>query len=430
MEAAHPAVRRAARWGGVAAAVLVAGGLATAALLPRLVETARVRSLVVTTVSQALGRPVAFTAIDLEVLPWPAVVVRDVVVAEDPDFGVRPFARLAEARVRLRLWPLLLLRMELGDIVLRRPEVAVVQAASGRWNFASLGVPPAERRRTVRGRGGGGPAAGAVLASRVLLEDGVVTIERPRAAGELELTDMTVTRSTPQCPAPRRRTLSLGRGQVRASFADLRVTASPVTASLAGGRITAAAAAALDTGRLEVSSVALEGAAIERVLVDFLCQRYAVTGPLYLRGRATALARDPWRTLEGAGEVRVGPGRIVGSQAVRLVDVVARMAGGLAGTGSTVDYESITGTYRIDNGVLVTRDLVLKSGSLEVSATGRYALASGALDFDAVVRHRRGQLQARVTGSADAPSIRLVGAGTSAAADVRRGFERLLERFR
>jgi hypothetical protein len=295
------------------------------------------------------------------------VVVRDVTVADDPAFGGAPFARLAEARVRLRLGALLLLRVEVGDVVLRRPEIALVQQASGRWNVASLGVPPADARRGPRGRGGGGAAAaGAVLVSRVVIEDAVVTVERaaaaatsryriedldvtagfqesgrlaftaearanpgeldlkivdgvlalagtrtlfdaalagqmmvrsaklapviaatagpepevagalegvltldgtvgrPRVSGEIALTDVTVSRSAPHCPAPRRRTLRLGPVKVGAAFENLKVRAHPITASLGGGRLLADAWAALDTGRLEVADVVVRTARSSR----------------------------------------------------------------------------------------------------------------------------------------------------------------------
>jgi AsmA protein len=518
--------------------------VAAAVALPRLVDTPRVRSLILSSASQALGRPVTFSSLGVSVVPWPSVVVRDITVADDPGFGARPFARLAEAHVRLRLWPLLSLRVELGDVVLRRPEIRLVQNAAGRWNFASLGVPPAEARRGSRGRGGGGAAAaGAVLASRVLVEDGVVVVERPAGAaggrhrvegldvaaapgdagrlvfkaearvvpgdldleitdgalgvaatrtlfdapvagrvrlrsselgplvaaaagpqpevagkleatfalggtvgrpharGAIELTDVTLARTSPRCPEPRRRVLALGRVTIEAALEDRLATANPVVASLAGGEIRAAASADLDSGRLEVADIAVEGVPVERVLVDFLCQRYGVTGPLQLRARATAQVRDPWGTLGGTGEVRVGPGKIVGPQAVALVDAIARLTGGVSallqvpggGGASPIDYESITATYGIADGVLTTRDLTLKGTSLQVAAAGRYTLASGALDFDTVVRHRSGQVRARVTGTAASPSIRMVGGPGGPAVDpgeLRRGFGKLLERFR
>jgi AsmA protein len=514
--------------------------VATALGLPRLVDTARVRSLIVASASQALGRPVTFGSLEVAVLPWPSVVVRDLTVADDPAFGTGPFARLGEARVRLRLWPLLFLRAELGDVVLRRPEIQLAQSATGRWNFASLGVPPAEPRRAPRTRSGGGTAAaGAVLASRVVVEDGVVIVERrggrhrvegldvtvqpadagrlaftaqarltpgdlrlditdgslgvggsrtlfdapvagrlrlraselgpliaatvgpqpevaarlgatftldgtvgrPRVAGAVEVKDVTLARTSPECPEPRRRSLSLGPVTFAAAFEDRQATATSIAIPLAGGEIRAAVAAGLDSGRLEIADLVVKGVAVERVLVDFLCQRYAVTGPLSHQGRATAQRRDPWSTLGGAGSVKVGPGKIVGPQAVALVDGIARLAGGVSallqgpggGGPSPIAYDSITATYTVTRGVLTTRDLTLKGEAFQIAAAGRYTLASGALDFDTVVRHGGGTLRGKVTGTAAAPSIRLVGASGVPAlegGELRKGFGKLLERFR
>jgi hypothetical protein len=515
-------------------------------VVPRLVDTARVRSLIAGVAGQALGRPVRFGSVSVTVLPRPAVVVRDVEVGEDPAFGPAPFARLPEARVRLRLWPLLLLRAELGDVVAERPVISVVRDAQGRWNVASLGV-PAEPRAGGRTRGGtgGGAPAGAVLLSRVRIDDGAITFEtragrapiryrvegldvtltagagapaafrgdarvqpgdlaiaidggtlalgagrglldspvggrvrvqtdqlrplvaaslgpepsvagvlrgafamggtvgRPRATGEVELTDVTIARTSPRCPEPRTRRLALGPVKASAALDHRRVTARPVTTSLGAGTITASLATALSAApRIEVTDLAVTGVPVEKVLVDFLCQAHAVTGPLELTGRASALAADPLGTLEGAGRVRVGPGRVVGAQAVALLDGVLRLGGAvtsaLRGGAPTpgpvpLDYDSIAGTWTVTDGVLTTRDLVFTSPALRIAAAGTYGLASGRLDFDTVVDHGGGQVRARVTGTASAPAIRLVSAGGGRGLDpgaVQRGFEDLLRRFR
>src|SRR5881409_69569 len=108
--------------------------------VPRVVDTPRIQSLIATTLSQNLGRPVKFSEVSISILPLPSVVLKDLEVAEDPQFGQGPFLKLNEAVVRLRLWPLLFLRVELGDFILKRPMISLVQAPDGRWNFTTLGV--------------------------------------------------------------------------------------------------------------------------------------------------------------------------------------------------------------------------------------------------------------------------------------------------
>src|SRR6185295_84081 len=194
-------MRRTLKWLVRAAGVLlvlVAGALIA---VPFLVDTPRIQAYVAATATQALGRQVKFSGLSVRVLPLPAVELRDLEVAEDPKFGTTPFVRLERGRIRLRLWPLLTGRVELGDILLRKPTVTIVQGADGRLNIASLGSGSSEPRtagRSSRGGGGGSGAGGAAVATRVVIDDGQVIYavrgpgERP-AQYRLEGLDLTIT---------------------------------------------------------------------------------------------------------------------------------------------------------------------------------------------------------------------------------------------
>ena len=127
-----------ARWvkvllGLVAALVVLV--IVAAVAVPYLVDTPRIHAYLAATATQALGRPVKFGAVSLRVLPLPGVELRDLEVAEDPGFGTAPFLRLDTGRVGLKIWPLLSGRIELGDILLRKPVVPI--------NVVQLGKAPA-----------------------------------------------------------------------------------------------------------------------------------------------------------------------------------------------------------------------------------------------------------------------------------------------
>ena len=224
-------------WLIIVAAAIVVLVVAALAALPSLVDTPRIQALIATQASQALGRPVKFSNVRLSVLPLPSVVLEDLEVAEDPAFGRGAFLRLEEALVRLRLWPLLMFRVELGDFVLKRPIVSLVQAPDGRWNFATLGASTGERSGG-RGRGGGGgPGAAAVLGSRIVVEDGVVTYET-RAGGataryRIEDLDLTLTGGA---AAP----VSF-RGDATVKPGDLEIKIEQGTLALNGARVLAEA---------------------------------------------------------------------------------------------------------------------------------------------------------------------------------------------
>jgi hypothetical protein len=84
---------------------------------------------------------------------------------------------------------------------------------------------------------------------------------------------------------------------------------------------------------------------LEPVLVNYLCQRNAVTGPLDLTGEATLRLPEPLSTLNGSGRLQIGAGRVIGpdllnalGQALALTDLVsgvlAAVAAEPAGRGS------------------------------------------------------------------------------------------------
>lgn len=536
-------MRPAWRWTLLAVLVAVALAVALAAALPRLIDLPRVQALIAASAAQALGRPVTFGSVSVSLLPRPALVLRDAEVAEDPAFGPGPFLRLPEARVGLRLWPLLRLRVELGEFLLQRPAVALV-SRDGRWNIASLGPPPEGRpagRPRSRGTGvapvpisritvqdgelayesrgggvttryrlgdldltvtglpgpvvvagtarlqpgdlrlrlsdvtlaldGGRPLAEAGLRGRLALQGDQVrelvastigpepavagavqgtldlagTVGDPRASGPVELTGLQVSRTSPGCPEPRRRTLALGPVRLALAWQDGRLALRPLTAALDAGRLSTELVAGLaGDRRVELTGIEIVRLPVERLLVDQLCQRYAITGPLDLRGRLSARLDDPLATASGAGQVRVGPGRIVGAAALALLEHVARLGGVLADllggrvpapgapAGATVDYETITATYTITDGVLATRDLRLTGRVLSASAAGTYRLATGGLNFDVTVRIAGRDLRGRVTGTAAAPSVRMAADALVPGIDrqrLERGLQDLLRRF-
>ncbi|MEK7386945.1 MAG: AsmA family protein, partial [candidate division NC10 bacterium] len=171
-------MKRALRWVfGVFAAVAV---LAIAAMiaLPFLVDTPRVQTLIASSASQALGRPVKFASVSVAVFPRPAVKLHALEVAEDPRFGTGPFLRLETGRLALKLRPLVRGRVEFGDLTLSRPVISLVQNPDGQLNVASLGG-PADGRSPARPGRPGVPAAaggaGAALPARVTIEKATVT---------------------------------------------------------------------------------------------------------------------------------------------------------------------------------------------------------------------------------------------------------------
>jgi uncharacterized protein involved in outer membrane biogenesis len=530
---------------GVVAALLIVV-IAAAAALPYLVDTPGIRAYISATATRTLGRPVRFSTASVRVLPLPAVELRDLEVAEDPTFGTAPFLVLDVGHVRFRLLPLLTGRVELGDIVLRKPSVRIVQGADGRLNIATLGTTAEPRQATKPGRApGGAGAASTVAVARVVVDDGTVvyldrgkggdepqyrlsnvdltltgggtqiafkgdarlqpgdirlglsdgvvalagarplteatlrgtvtidgkdagllaaavagprpelhgavegalalggTVAAPTAAGEITMSDVTVVQDNPRCPEPTPRTLTMSTVTLNLGWQDRRLVGKPATATLAGGTVTTHLTVTLDRRiRVQMADLGITNLPLEKILVDYLCQGYAITGPLELVGALTFDAHDALGTLSGPGRLRVGSGKVVGSQALALFGSVVRLGGAVSSIlaadvpssvlDSPLEFDSITGTYTLANGVATTRDLLYTSRSMKVAIAGNYALVSGRMNLDMTVTHDRGELNAKLTGTAASPNIAVSPASVLRDVDpqkVQKGIRDLLKRF-
>ena len=542
-------MKRALPWVvGILAAVAVLA-IAAVIVLPFLVDTPRVQTLIARSASQALGRPVKFASVSVAVFPRPAVKLHALEIGEDPRFGTAPFLRLETGRLALKVRPLLGGRVEFGELTLSRPVISLIQNPDGHLNIASLGGSADARSpgRTSRPSGAGAGGTAAILPARVSLERATITyvarekggapsryrvedldltlttggpalgfegkahvkpgdlavaisegrlavnggrglgeapvsarvavegkdvaelvaafagpapaiggplkgtfvvsgtLGAPRAAGGVELANVRVTQTQAACPEPRRRTLTLNALRLAgASWEDNRFASRPVTASLAGGTISTNLTVTLERGaRLGLADLAIKALPLEPVLADFLCLGYAVSGPLDLTGAISVSAADPLSTLSGPGRFRIGPGRVVGSQALALIGGVVRVGGAISSLlsadlpaslfASPLEFDSITGTYQIANGAVTTRDLTYASRVMKVEVAGEYGLAAGRLNLDVVVSHGRGAVKAKVTGTAASPSIRVDPSTLVRELDrqkIEGGLKDLLRRFR
>jgi AsmA family/AsmA-like C-terminal region len=266
------------------------------------------------------------------------------------------------------------------------------------------------------------------------------TVSQPVAQGELAFSGLTVSDKRAACPPPPDRQLQLGDVRVPLSFTLARFDAAPLSARVGGGTVSARVAVALAPGANTVSlkEITVKGMELGPLLEDYLCQDFAVTGPLDLTGAAAFAAGDAGKTLDGTGQLRIGRGRVVGSAALALVRNVLTVAGAvtpIVGGRPTeigqlvrpLDFESITATYRITKGVLETDDLVYQGESLTGNVAGTYVLADGRVNAVVTLSQGRTQLKARLAGVA--PAIVVVPVGTGITEGGREAAKKLLERL-
>jgi AsmA protein len=508
------------KWLAIIVGALVLLVVAAALALPFVLDTPALQAYVSQAATQALGRPVKFVSLSISVLPLPSVRLRGLQVAEDPAFGAGPFLTVGEGRIGIRLWPLFSGRVEMADLTLEEPRIALVEDAAGHWNLATLGAAAAGGSARTGG-GKSGSAAGAVLLGRVNIVNGAVqyyrhgakggdvrlerinltvsqaalgeglhasgtavgqpgavrlkisdaslsaagahsfteaplkvsidveaqdvaalagalvsapavagtmkgrlevkgTPARPAANGLFTFERLTLSEERARCAAPQRRQLVLDDLRVPVSLTPAVVDSAPVQARVARGTVSARASVALGAGPLvTVKEINVKGLELGPVLVDYLCDPFAVSGPLDLTGEASLRTADPWRTLNGAGHLRIGPGKVVGAELLGLINSVVGLADEVTAAlrsgrpprlrDPSVNFDSITGTYTITNGVVRTEDLLYQAGRTQVAAAGTYGLADGRVAMDVTLTEGSNQIKGKISGAGG--SLRVVPTG-------------------
>lgn len=86
--------------------------------------------------SRSLGRPVELANVRCALLPVPALLAENLVIAEDPAFGLEPFAYADELRAPLRLGPLLRGAVEVSAVQLTGASLNVARDEQAGFNVA------------------------------------------------------------------------------------------------------------------------------------------------------------------------------------------------------------------------------------------------------------------------------------------------------
>jgi len=113
--------------------------LVTVLALPFLINVNRFRPQLEAELTAALGRQVKVGNLKLSIVAA-RLSAEDLSIADDPAFSQSPFIRAKSLEVGVRPMPLIFSRtLEIEDLTLFQPEIFLVHAASGQWNFSSLG---------------------------------------------------------------------------------------------------------------------------------------------------------------------------------------------------------------------------------------------------------------------------------------------------
>jgi uncharacterized protein YhdP len=265
------------------------------------------------------------------------------------------------------------------------------------------------------------------------------TPARLAATGTVGFERLTLSAQQPRCPEPRRRSLTLEDIRLPLRYEPSQLESRAVQAKVAKGTVAFRLTVAMGPPRVAtLREITVKGMQLEPVLVDYLCQRNAVTGPLDLSGEASLRLPEALPTLNGSGRLQIGAGRVIGpdlldalNQALALTELVSgTLAGGRRGgqpvPGSPLNFDSITATYTIVNGVARTEDLVYQARDLRLTGAGTYGLVDGRTAMDVVVTQGGNRVKAHVAGGPGALTIVPTDVRIKESKELKKTLERLL----
>ena len=134
------------------AGIVVAAVLVMLIALPLFININSFRPKIESILTSALGRPVTLGKMSLSLLNG-EVGVKNVSIADDPAFSKTPFITMKSLKIGVEIMPLVFSKqLNITGIELDEPQIALLNASNGTWNFSSLGGPgkekPAEPAKT------------------------------------------------------------------------------------------------------------------------------------------------------------------------------------------------------------------------------------------------------------------------------------------
>jgi AsmA protein len=325
-----------------------------------------------------------------------------------------------------------------GSVTLAIPEATVTLGPSRSFGDAQIKATVDVESRDVAAAAGlfvPSPTVSGPLKGRFQVSG---TGARLTATGALAFDRLTVSEQQPRCPDPKRRSLLLEEVRVPLLYAPPQLESQMVQGRVAKGTVTFRLVVALGPPRIAtLRDIAVKGVQLEPVLVDYLCQRNAVTGPLDLTGEASLRPPETLPTLNGAGRLSIGAGRVVGpdlltavTQALALTDLVSATldprSRSRPSAASPLNFDFITATYTITNGVVRTDDLVYQARDVRVTGAGTYGLVDGRTAMDVTVSQGPNRVKARVAGPPGGLTIVPTDVRLKDPKDLRKTLDRLL----
>jgi len=155
--------------------------------LPLFININSFRPKIESEVTNALGRPVKLGDLSLSVLSG-TVGVDDIAIGDDPTFSKSPFVTAKSLKVGVELMPLIFSKqINVTAIELDEPQITLLRAANGTWNFSSLGATGAKKAPEAEKTGASTPQNFSV--ARLEIKDGKLTVGKANSTAKPQVYD-------------------------------------------------------------------------------------------------------------------------------------------------------------------------------------------------------------------------------------------------
>jgi AsmA protein len=173
------------RWLRIAA-IVVAVLVVIILVLPLLINVNSYRPKIESEASSALGRQVTIGNLSLSLLTG-SVEAADVAIADDPAFSKSPFVTAKSLKIGVELMPLIFSKeIKITEISLQQPQITLLRAANGTWNYSTLGG--ASAGKTAEPKSGQATPANLSVA-KLNINDGVLMVGRANSQAKPRVYD-------------------------------------------------------------------------------------------------------------------------------------------------------------------------------------------------------------------------------------------------
>jgi len=174
------------RWLRVAG-IVIAVFLVLLIALPIFINVNSFRPKIETEATNALGRQVKLGDLSLSILSG-SVGIEDISIADDPAFSKSPFITAKSLKVGVALMPLIFSKqLNVTRIALNKPQITLLKAPNGVWNFSSLGT--AGEKKTPEPEKSGASAAQNSSVAKLEIKDGKLIVGKANSAKKNQVYD-------------------------------------------------------------------------------------------------------------------------------------------------------------------------------------------------------------------------------------------------